>query len=56
MTGAPGLLEALGIRIRNVPDLTEGALYVVDKRLLLLDAELSDAQADDLACQVVRVL
>lgn len=50
------LLAALGIRVRHVPNLTEGALYIEDRRLLLLDDKLSDRQMADLVTQVVPVL
>lgn len=39
-----GLLSTLGVRVRRVADLREGALYVADRKLLLLDIELSDSQ------------
>lgn len=40
-----GLLSSLGVRVRRIADLREGALYVADRKLLLLDVELSDLQA-----------
>lgn len=39
-----GLLRALGVRIRRLADLEEGAVYIADRSLLLLDIELSDCQ------------
>lgn len=37
-----GLLSALGVRIRRVADLDEGALYFSKTKLLLLDFEMGD--------------
>lgn len=56
MSGAIGLLTVLGVRIHWVADLEERALYIEDRRLLLLDTELSDSQADDVAIQLVESL
>jgi hypothetical protein len=39
-----GLLSALGVRVRRVADLREGAIYIADRKLLLLDIELTDHQ------------
>lgn len=39
-----GILSALGVRIRRVADLSEGALYYADEKLLLLDIELGDRE------------
>lgn len=39
-----GLLKTLGVRVRRIADLDEGALYVEDRRLLLLDFDLTDEQ------------
>lgn len=36
-----GILKVLGVRIRRVADLDEGAIYLPDNKLLLLDIELS---------------
>lgn len=37
-----GLLKALGVRVRRVADLEEGALYLDRSRLLLLDFQMPD--------------
>ena len=42
-----GLLETLGVRIRRVAELDEGALYIQQCRLLLLDIELTDKQVTE---------
>lgn len=39
---ALGLLSALGVRVRRIADLREGALYYADEKLLLLDIELDE--------------
>lgn len=39
-----GLLRALGVRVRRLADLEEGAIYIADRSLLLLDIDLSDCQ------------
>jgi len=56
MNGAPGLLSALGIRVRRVQELSEGAVYLEDRRLLLVDGGLSDEQINDVANQVIPAL
>lgn len=42
-----GLLRAMGVRIRRVADLEEGALYLPVEKLLLLDIELTDGEVND---------
>lgn len=54
--GAQRLLQALGIQILHVQDLPEGAIYIKDRRLLMLDNELSDEQVEDVANQTVAAL
>lgn len=39
-----GLLRAMGVRIRRVADLEEGALYLPNEKLLLLDIELTEEE------------
>lgn len=39
-----GLLKALGVRIRRVADLDEGAIYLSRSKILLLDLEMDDRQ------------
>ncbi len=39
-----GLLKALGVRVRRVADLDEGALYLPTQMILLLDIEMSDEE------------
>lgn len=41
-----GLLKALGVRVRRVADLDEGAIYVKESRLLLLDFNMTDEHID----------
>lgn len=38
------LLDALGVRMRKVEDLEEGKLYVPDRKLLLLDVDMTLSQ------------
>lgn len=47
-----GLLRTLGVRIRRIADLEEGAIYLADRNLLLLDIELSDRQMQK-ACETL---
>lgn len=42
-----GLLKTLGVRIRQVADLSEGAIYIEDRKLLLLDVELTAQQVSE---------
>jgi hypothetical protein len=51
-----GLLKMLGVRIRRVADLDEGALYFSERRLLLLDFELSDEDATDAIDRVLPAM
>lgn len=39
-----GVLKALGVRVRRIADLDEGALYLSNSRILLLDLELSESE------------
>ena len=43
-TGSRALLLALGVRIRKVTELDEGAIYIEDRRLMLLDRTLTEEQ------------
>ena len=45
--GKQGLLKSLGVRIRRVADMNEGAIYLPNHKLLLLDIELSDELVSD---------
>jgi hypothetical protein len=51
-----GLLKTLGVRIRRVADLDERALYLKDRKLLLLDYELSDQEVSDAIDRVLPFL
>ena len=53
MSGDRGLLATLGVRTRQVADLDEGALYIPEAKLLLLDIELSHERV---SCALDRVL
>lgn len=37
------VLKSFGVRIRRVPDIEEGAIYIAEDRLLILDCELDAA-------------
>ena len=47
------VLHAFGVRVREVPDLAEGVLWLRPQRLLLIDASLSPADRDEVACQIL---
>lgn len=51
-----GLLKAWGVRVRRVADVDEGAIYLPNHKLLLLDIELTDAQISDAIDSVVPSL
>lgn len=48
-----GVLQALGIRVRKVPDLEEGALYFSDNKLLLIDVCMDDEEISDALDQLL---
>lgn len=48
------VLAALGVRVREVADLAEGALWLGRRRLLLVDpAAFSSEECEDLACDLL---
>lgn len=49
------LLEALGIRVREVADLDEGAVWVCSHQLLLVDSDLSESARETVVCQMLGV-
>lgn len=51
-----GLLSALGVRVRRVADLDEGAVYVPEMKLLFLDFEMTDEDITDALDQVLPSL
>ena len=51
-----GVLHALGVRVRRVADLDEGAIYIARFRMLLLDDNLNDTQAEKAVDQVLPSL
>lgn len=48
-----GLLEALGVRVREVDDLAEEAVWLASHRLLIVDRALSPDQRGAVACRVL---
>lgn len=51
-----GLLKTLGIRVRRVADVHEGAIYLPNHKLLLLDIEMSDEQISEAIDAVIPCL
>lgn len=50
------LLEALGVRVFDIPNLKEGAVYLKRRGIFLLDSELSASQREDAANEVLPIL
>jgi hypothetical protein len=54
--GPFAVLEALGVRVREVDDLAEGAVYVESHRLLVVDRDLSLADLEDYVCELLGIV
>lgn len=48
-----GRLKTLGVRVRRVADLEEGAIYLPSQKVLLLDIEMTDKDIDDAIEQIL---
>ena len=51
-----GFLKTLGVRIRRVADMDEGAIYLPNHKILLLDIELTAEQVTDAIDAVIPTL
>lgn len=50
------LFQAFSVRVRRVADLEEGSIFYYPDRLLLLDAELSDDDVNEVEDQVLAAV
>ena len=50
------VLTMFGVRVREVPDLGESALWVEEANLLLVDAGLSREDRESVCCQTLGLL
>lgn len=47
------VLRMAGVRVREVTDLAEGALWLAAHKLLLIDAELTPSQREGVTCRIL---
>lgn len=53
MNSSEALLEAMGVRVRHVVDLSEGALFLKKSKLLLLDIDISHDEINQVIEEVL---
>lgn len=51
-----GLLEALGVQVERIGNLKQGALYLEDEKILLLDAHFGGRDLEELIDSILPEL
>lgn len=54
--GDRDLLNHLGVRIRYVADMNEGAVYLPDQRMLLLDLDMDERRVNVAMDEILPIL